>query len=77
MNLNELLTFIKQITEPEISAQVIKIVDEAADVYVDPLCKVFAKSTYNMYCELKQYFTPDDARRILVAMISKGKGGSQ
>jgi hypothetical protein len=76
MNLNELLTFIKQITEPEIAEQVLKIVDDAADVYVDPLCKVFARSTSKMYLELNKYFPHEDAMRILVAMVGKGKGGN-
>lgn len=76
MNLNELLTFIKQIIEPEVAEQVLQIVQDGADTYVEPMCKVVAKSCATMHYELtRQGFSGDDATKIVVAMAGKGKGG--
>lgn len=76
MNLNELLIFVKQICEPEVSEQVLEICDDAAAVYVEPLCKIIAESCDTMHTELKKRgFSNDQAMEILVAMVGKRGGG--
>jgi len=75
MNLNELLTFVKQITEPKVSEQVIKVIEDAAEIYVGPLCKVIAGSCDQLYKELKKVgFSHEDCMRIVVALANKGNG---
>ena len=77
MNLNDLLTLVKELTEPEVSEQVIKIIEGAADAYVGPLCRVIAGSCDQLYKELKAVgFNHEDTMSIVVALANKGKGGS-
>jgi len=77
MNLNELLMFVKQMTEPEVSEQVLEIVQSGFNVYIEPLCETIAKSCEIMHRSLMaQGFTRSEAMEIVVAFANKGKGGS-
>lgn len=74
MNIGELFKFIEQITDDEVSDHVIKAMVGVTDTYVEPFCKIIAKSCLCMLTALRcQGFTEEQAMQIVVAMLGRGK----
>lgn len=74
MNIQELLGFVEQIVEPNVAKQIMQIVQDGADTYVEPVCKIVAKTCATMHCDLvAEGFTREEAVRIVIAMAGKGQ----